>query len=158
MLVYRYPAINPTWEERNWLKQYPEYEEVFKGHEIETTVYAAYEKKNRLVSFTPVSSIGWVATAGKREEDVVRPILISMAQSALLFLSVSFAAFFIALALSRKIAISVAELGAHALALGRGEKPEKVTINHVSEFQALAEAFNAESSSAHNLAAEPACD
>ena len=53
MLVYRYPAINSTWDERNWLKQYPEYEEVFKGNEITTTVYAPYEKKNRLVSFTP---------------------------------------------------------------------------------------------------------
>ena len=143
MLVYRYPAINPTWEERNWLKQYPEYEEVFKGQEITKTVYAPYEKKNRLVSFTPVSSIGWAATAGKPEGDVVQPILISMAKSALLFLSVSFAAFFIALAVSRKIASPVTELSAHALALGHGERPRQITLDDILEFQNLAEAFNA---------------
>ena len=143
MLVYRYPAINPTWEERNWLKQYPEFEEVLKGQEITKTVYAAYEKKNRLVSFTPVSFIGWAATAGKPEEDVVRPILTSMVKSALLFLSVSFVAFFIALAVSRKIASPVTELSAHALALGHGEKPGQVTFNDISEFQNLAESFNA---------------
>ena len=143
MLVYRYPAINPTWEERNWLKQYPEYEEVFKGQEITKTVYAAFEKKNRLVSFTPVSSIGWAATAGKPEGDVVQPILISMAKSALLFLSVSFAAFFIALAVSRKIAGPVTELSAHALALGHGERPRQITLDDILEFQNLAEAFNA---------------
>ncbi len=143
MLVYRHPAINPTWEERNWLQQYPEYREVFKGHEVKTTVYAAYEKKKRLVGFTPVPPIGWAATSGKPKEDVVRPILISLAKSSLLFLSVSFAAFLIALALSRKIASPLTELGAHARAVGRGEKPAKVAINHVSEFQALAEAFNA---------------
>jgi PAS domain S-box-containing protein len=143
MLVYRYPAINPTWEERNWLKQYPEYEEVFKGQEITKTVYAAYEKKNRLVSFTPVPFIGWAATAGKPEEDVVQPILISIAKSALLFLSVSFAAFFIALAVSRKIAGPVTELSAHALALGHGERPRQITLDDILEFQNLAEAFNA---------------
>jgi PAS domain S-box-containing protein len=143
MLVYRYPAINPTWEERNWLKQYPEYEEVLKGQEIATTVYAPYEKKNRLVSFTPVSSLGWAATAGKPEEDVVRPILISMAKSALLFLSVSFAAFFIALALSRKIASPVTALSAHALALGHGQRPMQVNPDDILEFQNLSAAFNA---------------
>ncbi len=143
MLVYRYPAINATWEERNWLKQFPEFEDVFKGQEITKTVYAAFEKNNRLVSFTPVSSIGWAATAGKPESEVVQPILISMVKSALLFISVSLAAFFIALAVSRKIAGPVTELSAHAHALGHGEKPGQVTCNDILEFQNLAETFNA---------------
>ena len=142
MLVYRYPAINSTWEERNWLKQYPEYEDVFKGQEVTKTVYAAFENDNRLVSFTPVSSIGWAATAGKSEGEVMQPILISMAKSALLFLSVSFAAFFIALAVSRKITRPVTELSAHALALGHGERPRQINLDDILEFQNLAEAFN----------------
>jgi len=142
MLVYRYPAIDVTWEERNWLKQYPEYEEVLKGKEIATTVYAPYEGKTRLVGFTPVSDIGWAATAGKREEDVTGPILSSIAYNAFLFLVVSFAAFFIALALSRRITRPVTALRAHALALGQGVVPEQVKINHIQEFQELAEAFN----------------
>ncbi|MGE5856328.1 MAG: PAS domain S-box protein, partial [Syntrophaceae bacterium] len=62
--------------------------------------------------------------------------------SALLFLSVSLAAFFIALAVSRKITNPVRTLRARALALGRGEEPEQVRLNDISEFQDLAEAFN----------------
>jgi PAS domain S-box-containing protein len=142
MLVYRYPAIDAAWEERNWFKQYPEFEGVLKGKEIATTVYAPYEGKNRLVGLTPVSSIGWAAGAGKSEEDVTGPIFIDLTKSSLLFLSVLLAAFFIALAVSRKIAGPVQALRAQALALGRGEEPGQVRINHVAEFQDLAEAFN----------------
>ena len=141
-MVYRYPAINATWEERNWLKLYPEFEEALKGKEIAKTVYAPFEGKNRLVGFTPVSSIGWAASAGTREEDVTGPILQSIAKSALLFLSVSLAAFLVALAVSRKITSPVTALRSHALALGQGEVPEQVKINHISEFQDLADAFN----------------
>jgi len=142
MLVYRYPAIDTTWKERNWLRQYPEFEEVLKGKEVSKTVYASFEGKDRLVSFIPVSSIGWAVTAGRAVEEVTGPILLSLASSALLFLSVSLAAFFIALAVSRKITRPVRTLHAHALALGRGEEPEQVRLNDISEFQDLAEAFN----------------
>jgi PAS domain S-box-containing protein len=142
MLVYRYPAIDATWEERNWLRPYPEFEEALKGKEIATAVYAPFEGKNRLVGFAPVPSIGWAASAGKREEDVTGPILIDLTKSSLLFLSISLAAFFLALAVSRKIASPVQALRAHALALGHGEEPGQVRINHVAEFQDLAEAFN----------------
>ena len=57
----------------------------------------------RLSAATPVPSIGWAVTAATREEDVTGPILSSIAKSALLFLSVSLVAFFIALVVSRKI-------------------------------------------------------
>ena len=143
MLVYRYPAINTTWEERNWLKQYPEFGEALQGKEIATTVFAPYEGKNRLVGFTPVSSIGWAASAGKREEDVTWPILISIANNAFLFLFASFGAFFVAISVSRKITNPVSALHAHALALGNGEEPEQIRLNDKSEFQDLAETFNA---------------
>jgi methyl-accepting chemotaxis protein len=143
MLVYRYPAINATWEERNWLKDYPEFEEALKGREIAATVYAPFEVKNRLVGFTPVASIGWAASAGRTEEEVISPILFSIANNALLFLSVSLAAFFIALAVSRKITNPVRALRAHALALGRGEKPEPVGISDELELQDLADTFHA---------------
>jgi len=143
MLVYRYPAISATWEERNWLRQYPRLEKVLKGEEVaDRAVYAPYEGKMRLTAATPVTSIGWAVTAATREEDVTGPILNSIAKSALLFLSVSLAAFLVALAVSRKITSPVSALRSHALAFGQGEVPEQVKINHISEFQDLADAFN----------------
>jgi PAS domain S-box-containing protein len=142
MLVYRYPAITATWEERYWLKIYPEFEAALKGKEIAATVYAPFEGTNRLVGFVPVPSIGWAASAGKREEDVAGPTFSSIGKSALLFLLVSFTAFIVALVISKRITNPVAELHAHALSLGRGDVTEQIKIGHVAEFQDLAEAFN----------------
>lgn len=67
MLVYRYPAIDIPWEERNWLRIYPDYEEVFKGREISKIFFASYEGKDRLTSIVPISSMGWAAGAGRRK-------------------------------------------------------------------------------------------
>jgi PAS domain S-box-containing protein len=142
MMVYRYPEIHTTWEERYWLKDYPQFGDALRGREVTATVYAPFEGKNRMVGFVPVSSIGWAASAGKREEDVIGPILGSIAKSALLFLSVSLAAFLVALAVSRKITGPVKALQAHARSLGQGAEPEPVEIDRVSEFEDLAEAFH----------------
>ena len=143
MLVYRYPAIEATWEERNWLKQYPEFEDVLKGKEVTATVYPPYEGKKRLVGFTPVSSIGWAASAGVREEDVVNPILLDISKSGALFLFVSMLGFLIALTLSRTISIPIAALRNFALALGRGEENRQPPLTRkIPEFQDLADAFD----------------
>jgi len=143
MLVYRYPAMEVTWEGRNWLKQYPEYEEVLKGKELATTVYVPYEGKRRLVGFTPIPSVGWAATAGKPEEDVAWAAFGSIAFNALLFLLVSLGAFFAAVAFSRKIAYPVSALRDHAIALGDGQATDPVRPGDISEVRDLAEAFEA---------------
>jgi len=143
MLVFRYPAIKTTWEERNWLGQYPWLEKVFKGEEIRSiSVFANFERKRRLLSATPVSSIGWVVTAATREDELTASVLGSMRKSVLLFLFVAFASFLIALAFSRKIAEPISALRTYALSLGQGKALEPLRINHILEFQDLAGAFN----------------
>ena len=87
MLVYRYPAINhPTWEQRNWLRDYPEFGVALNGNEISKTVFAPFEGKNRLVGFTPVSLIGWAAGAGRTEEIAMEAITSQLIPQAVLFL------------------------------------------------------------------------
>jgi len=142
MLVYRYPAIDTPWEERNWLKQYPEYEEVLKGKEISKTFFASYEGKERLASIVPISSIGWAAGAGIRKEDVTSPIIQSLVRDAVLFLSVSLIAVLIASVLSRKITNPIGALRNYASSLGEGKAPKKVNGEIVLELQDLAESFD----------------
>ncbi len=143
MLVFRYPVIKATWEERNWLGQYPWLGKVFKGEEIKSIrAFANFEGETRLLAATPVPSIGWIVTAATREDEITASILDSMGKSVLLFLVVAFAAFFAALIFSRKIAGPVKALRAHALSLGQGKMPEPVRINHIWEFQDLAGAVN----------------
>lgn len=143
MLVYRHPAIHLAWEERNQLALYPEYGQVLGGKEMTTTVHDPYEGKSRLVSLSPVPSIGWVAMAGVTEEEVMMPVLGSIGGNALLFLTVSFAAFLIALSVSRKITKPVADLSAHALLLKAGKEPGPIRSSDVSELRDLAGSFNA---------------
>lgn len=141
-LVYRYPHINPSWEERDWFMQYAAVREAVGGREVSDINVAAYDGKKRLYSDTPILSIGWVAGAGRREKEVTGPILADTTKSIFLFLLVSIAAFLIALFDSRRITKHVLFLRSHALALGRGEYDEPLLISHVSEFQELEEAFN----------------
>ncbi len=144
MLVYRYPSIRTTWEERNWLEQYPQFKEVLGGKEIAATIYAPYEKKNRMVGFTPIPSIGWAVTAGRTEEVALEAAVSSLLYNAILFFAVAMAAFACALVFSRRISASVRDLRDHALAVGRGEAREPIPAmrSGPAEIAELAEAFN----------------
>ena len=142
MLVFRYPAIETTWEERNWLKQYPQFGDALKGKEVSATVYAPFEGKNRMVSFTPIPSIGWAASAGQREEEVTGPILAAIGRNAVIAGLILAMAFFIALSVARRIANPIMMLRQYALALGRGQERQPLPVQSVSELNDLADAFN----------------
>ncbi len=140
--VYRYPSSGYSWEQRNWLKIYPEIEDALKGKEVASTVTSVATGKKRLVGFIPVSSIGWVAAASRAEDEVLGPIISDTAKQISLTLLVSLISFLVALALSRKITRSVANLQKHALSLGRGETGHPVTATGPAELEDLAGAFN----------------
>lgn len=142
MLVYGYPRIDATWEERDWLRQYPQYVEVFKGQEVTAEVYAGYEGKSRLIGFTPVASIGWAATAGRSEEAAMAEITATLLPEALIFLLVALGAFGAALYLSRFISLPVKRLRDHAAAIGQGEVRQPAIGRGPAELRELAEAFN----------------
>ena len=140
MLVYRYPVIDIPWEERNWLKRFPEYADALKGREV--TFDTSFAEESRLAGLAPIASIGWVAGSGISEADIIEPILSSLIPKVLLSLAVSLAAFFVALAISRRITNPIMELHTHALALADGKEPAPVQVEDESEFRDLAEAFN----------------
>jgi PAS domain S-box-containing protein len=143
MLVYRYPALNhPTWEQRNWLRDYPEFGVALNGNETSKTVFAPFEGKNRIVSFAPVSFIGWAASAGRTEEVAMEAITSRLIPEAVLFLLLTLAAFGVALVLSRFISIPVKRLRDHALALGRGETNDPAATTGPAELRELAGSFN----------------
>jgi PAS domain S-box-containing protein len=143
MLTFRYPVIETTWEERNWLKQYPQFGDALKGKEVSATVYAPFEGKNRMVGFTPIPSIGWAASAGQREEEVIGPILAAIGRNAVIAGLILAMAFFIALSVARRIANPIMMLRQYARALGRGQGGQPLPAQSVSELNDLADAFNA---------------
>ena len=144
MNAYRYPAAQYTWEQRNWLKLYPFLEQVAKGKEF---VDASHESKiqsgtKRIVAFTPVPSIGWIASCSRSEKETVGPIISATLQETGLFLLVALISLLTAFALSRTISSSVKILRNHALSIGRGGKYNPLTISRPTEIRDLAEAFN----------------
>lgn len=142
MLVYRYPPINQTWEERQWLKTYPQFGQALKGYEVTASVYAPFEGKSRLAGFTPIASIGWAASAGRTEEAALASVRSSLITDAMLFLGVFSAAFAAALVVSRLISAPINRLRDHALSIGKGEMHKTASASGPAEIEDLAAAFN----------------
>lgn len=141
-LVYRYPWINPTMQQRDWIKDYPEFKEALNGKEVSKTVFAPFEGKNRLVGFTPVSSIGWAASAGCTEKIAMESVVSQLVPQALLLFAVTVAAFGAALLCSRFIVSSVERLRRHAIALGSADTPDPLASSGPAEIGELTDAFN----------------
>ncbi len=142
MHVYRYPFIEYTMEQRNWLKRYPMLEDSLKGKDVLTSIISETTGKRRLVAFTPVSSMGWVAAAGRAEEEVMKTIAATLRFQAGLVFLVTLVVFGAAAAFSRPISNSIIRLRNHALALGRGKTENLAITSGPQELQDLALAFN----------------
>ena len=89
MLVYRYPAIEVTWEERNWLKQYPQFADALKGKEAEGDGLCTFRGKESAGRLHACSLHRLGRSAGQKEEDVNRPHWAAISRSAILFGSVA---------------------------------------------------------------------
>jgi PAS domain S-box-containing protein len=142
MRVYRYPPIEYTWEQRNWLQRYPMLEDTLKGKEVNATVISQLTGKRRLAAFAPISSIGWVAAAGRAEDQVIKPITATLLSEAGLVLLVTLVGFGAAVALARPISSTIIGLRNHALSLGRGERANVAPISGPKELKDLAVEFN----------------
>ena len=142
MLVFRHPAIKVTWENRDWLKKYPELKEALAGKEITATVYGSVERKKRLVAFAPMASIGWAVTAGRNQDVAMSSVTSTILLDAALYLIVFLGASCMALVISRSTVNGLKRFRDHALAVGRGEHQNPVATSGTAELDDLANAFN----------------
>jgi PAS domain S-box-containing protein len=142
MHVYRYPAAIYTWEQRNWLGLYPVMEEALEGKEVATTLVSKTTGTKRLVGFTHVAPIGWVAAASRAESEAMESVNSGLLYHAVLFLVVTAIAFGVGLTVSRSISTHVRRLRDHAIALGYGEMEKLAAASGPVELKDLAGAFN----------------
>ena len=142
MLVYRYPATNYTWEQRNRLTQVPVLEDALKSKEIVTRVTPVPAGTPKLAAFVPIPSIGWVSEASRDEDVVMEAVTFKLLPQAGMRILVTFIAFGIALVFLRKISASFAKLRDNVVALGRGESQTPVAMCGTVELDDLANAFN----------------
>ena len=141
MLVYRYPPVALTLEQRQWLKHYPVLAEALQGNDVLATLPGPLTGQPRLVAFAPIPSLGWVAAAGRQEAEVVRAIhghLLVHAGLLLLIVGVGGGA---AVALARPLTNGIVALRRQALALGRGDLEQQAPASGPPELTELATAF-----------------
>ena len=142
MVVYRHPATEFTWEERNLLKNYPDLQTVLDSNELVMAYPSRITGKNRLAGYAPIRSIGWIASSSRDEETVMASTNSSLILHANLIISITLMAFGVALFFSRRLATIIAQLRDNALALGRGDSISPVAKSSTAELNDLAKAFH----------------
>ena len=65
MMVYQYPHVALTWEQRKWVEALPILRRSLKGEELAFVGTPQYEKNRQIMSSVPMRSIGWLAGAGR---------------------------------------------------------------------------------------------
>ena len=142
MLVYRYPHLKQTWEERNWFKSMPVLEKSLR-EEVSIITIASYENEKRIFANIPIKSIGWSAGASIKENVVLEPIFTTLLYHGAAFSIIALLAFMAALIISRTISSSAERLRVHARVLGNGEYGRRIDLTGPAEMQELAQTFNA---------------
>ena len=143
MLVYRFPAVTVSWKNRDWVRNDPEfYRSVLSGKEGMKTIRSTVRNDLKIAAATPMSSVGWAATAGRMRQDVLGPIYRDLLKSSAILLFIAIFSFFIALNRSRKISDGIDSLQKLALSIGRGEYKHKISISGPRELHELGLMFN----------------
>ncbi|MGD0237820.1 MAG: ATP-binding protein [Syntrophorhabdales bacterium] len=142
MMVYQYPHITLTWEQRKWVEALPILRRSLEGEELAFIGIPQYEKNRQIMSSVPIGSIGWLAGAGRREEEVMKPIISAMLHQGVAFSSVSLLAFLAALGIARTISSPVKRLRSHARVLRDGDLGARIVEDGPSELEELSQTLN----------------
>ena len=116
MQVYRRPDLGYTMEQRNLLKNYPIIEGSLKGQNVLALITSASTGERRLVAYTPVPTVGWVASAGRSEDEAMKPVMATLRLQFGLLLLVVLLSFGAALFLSNPTLKAITQLRNRALA------------------------------------------
>lgn len=144
MLVCRHPETKHRWGARNRFAYYPILKEVLSSREVIASVKSRTHtpRQKRLVAFTPVPGLGWIAAASRAEDLAVSSIRASILPQTIAVLFATIAAFGPALFFSRRLSVAIGRLRDHALATGRGEDPGPACEAGTAELCDLANALN----------------
>jgi signal transduction histidine kinase len=140
--VYRYPDLGYNMEQRNILKLYPIIGGSLKGENVLANITSVSTGERRLVAYTPVPTVGWVASAGRAENEVMSKFIKTMRFQSGLIILVTLLGSITALALSRRISNAVIRLRNESRALARGESANFDIASGPDEVKDLALALN----------------
>ncbi|HKZ50516.1 MAG TPA: ATP-binding protein, partial [Dehalococcoidia bacterium] len=141
-LVYRYPEVEWSWEQRNLIAADPPLARSLAGEEVSGTFSSSSDGPTWIRARVPIPSIGWVASAGRPEGEVMTPVVEQLVREAVQRLLVIIAALVGALLIARGLITPVRRLREHALALEQGEPHREMEVGGPSEVKELGGSFN----------------
>ncbi|MBI2865029.1 MAG: PAS domain-containing protein [Chloroflexi bacterium] len=139
--VYRFPEIELGWERRNWIAINPVIGRALAGEEVVATILGTQNEK-RMAAYTPIRSIGWVASASVTEDEAMGPIFQEIIRQSALDLTVIVVVFLVALLIGRYITAPTRRLREYAETLGRGEYDRRLELTGPAELEVLAGTLN----------------
>ncbi len=140
--VWQHPENRASRQKRDFLKGAPSVRRALEGREFTRVLPSFDTKKNRIVSLSPISSIGWAARVESPEEKVMAPIRAQLLQEMAIFFLLMLGVFFGTFVLSEGLSGSIRRLLEHALALGGGKHTGPIEERGPYELKGLASAFN----------------
>ena len=141
-LVYRYPEVELTWEQRSLIEGQPFLAQALAGDEVAGTFVSPIDHRELMGGLAPISPFGWVAIATRPVAEVMAPVIRDLLRDFGLLFIVGAAASLVGLALARNITVPLSRLGEYALAVGRGEFGRRIEVAGPSELERLANTFN----------------
>lgn len=138
--VYRYPETAGNAEHRDLRAAQPIVGRALSGEEVADTIVGGDGVK-RLASYTPIQSIGWVATTSRTERETMAPLFRELRGELTRDAAVALVAFALVMAASQMLMVPIARLKERAVSFRQGE-PGWVTVERPSELRELGEAFN----------------
>lgn len=140
-LIYRYPEIQLSWEERNVIQAQPFIAPALAGQEVSGNFSTIPDQQNLISAYVPIRSIGWIAGVGDLEKEIMAPVFGELSKEIALDLFVVIAAFIIALVISRSITETTRRLNEYAAALGRGDRGSPGIVTGPIELKELGRSF-----------------
>lgn len=141
-LVYYYPPIELTWEQRDLLSREPLTAEALTGSEITGIFKSSVDGKERFGGFAPVHQNGWVARASFPVDQAMAPVYQELSSEGFERLATTAIALLLAFFVARGIIIPVKTLQQGALAIKNGRLDSRVDIKSPTELESLGSVFN----------------
>jgi signal transduction histidine kinase/ActR/RegA family two-component response regulator len=142
MMVYRYPHIAQTWDQRKWVEGLPILKRSLEGEELAFIGIPHYEKDRQIIASVPIRSIGWLAGAGRGEEEATKPIISHILHQGIAFSFVCLLASLVALGIARTISSPVKRLRSHARVLRDGDLGARIAEDGPSDLKELSQTLN----------------
>ncbi|MBI2954966.1 MAG: PAS domain S-box protein [Chloroflexi bacterium] len=141
-LVYRFPEMELSWEDRNLIADDAELSRALSGAEVSGVFVWPVDRREYIRARVPLSSVGWVVSSGRPVDEVLGPVVIVLFRSFVFIVFVAAVSFAIAMMMSRNITTPVRRLRKHMKALPEGGLGHPVEVNGPVELVELGDSFN----------------